>query len=111
MRIGELNRLVSIERASRIDDGTASVDGPPVTIGQRWARKTDISDGERVAAGELGTFLASRFVMRADTLTRSIGGKNVIRYQGTPYYVVGVKELGRRGKAVEITTASRSDQS
>lgn len=110
MRIGELNRLVSIERSSRIDDGTASVDGPAISIGQRWAKKVDISDGERIAAGELGTFLASRFVMRADALTRAIGGKHVLRYQGTPYYVVGVKELGRRGKAIEITTASRSDQ-
>ncbi|WP_024310374.1 head-tail adaptor protein [Sphingomonas melonis] len=112
MRIaaGELDRRITICRAEMIDDGTASVEGPAAPIGKRWAKKTDIRDGEKMAAGENATDLASRFLVRSDSLTRTIGGKDVIQYKGRSFFVVGVKESGDREDGIEITTSSRSDQ-
>lgn len=108
---GELDRKVAILRSAEIDDGTAKVMGAPEVVARRWAKKIDIGDAERLAAAENGTTLASRFLVRADDLTRSIGGKYVLELRGRQFDVVGIKESTRYEDVIEITTASRSDQS
>lgn len=112
MRIsaGELDRRILIFRADDVDNGTATVAGDPVFLGKRWAKKTDIRDGERLAAGENGADLASRFLVRSDSLTRTLGGKELIQYKDRFYHVVGVKESGDREDGIEITTSTRTDQ-
>ena len=63
MRIdaGELDRRIEIWRAVQIDDGTATVLGAPAKVGSRWAKKTDVSDGERVRAAERGQEITTRW--------------------------------------------------
>jgi head-tail adaptor len=110
MKKGELNRRISIWRAESFDDGTATVEGEPAEIGKRWAKKQDVSDGERVRAAEQGQTLSTRFTVLSDTLTRTITGKDIIKLDGETFEVVGTKEIGaRRHDGVEITTTSRPD--
>lgn len=111
MKKGEFNRRIAIWRSEPIDDGTATVDGPPAEIGKRWAKKRDASDGERFRAGEQGQELTTRFVVVSDSLTRTITGRDTIMLGGVSYSVTGTKEVDalRRNDGIEITCASRPD--
>jgi len=93
-----------------IDDGTATVQGPLVEIGKRWAKKADVSDGEKLKAGENGQELTTRWTVRSDALTRTITGSFVIKHKGIAYAVTGTKEGRERGDVIEITTAARPDR-
>lgn len=105
----DLNRRIIILRAALIDDGHASVPGVPAEIGRRWAKRTDISDGERVRASQQGQDLKARFLVRSDSLTRTVTGKDVLQCDGESFEVVGTKEWGGRGVGIEITTAAAPD--
>lgn len=111
---GEFDRRITIWRAGLIDDGTATVQGPPVEIGKRWAKKADISDGERfgekIQAGQNSQNLTTRWTVRSDTLTRSITGADIIKHRGITYAVTGTKERFEREDVIEITTAARPDR-
>lgn len=110
MSSGAFDRRIAIWRAATIDDGTATVQDAPAKIGERWAMKTDVSDGERLRAGENGQELTTRFTVRPDTLTRSITGGDIITYQGMTYAVTGTRERGERVDVIEISTAARPDR-
>ncbi len=112
MRISaaDLDRRITILRAASIDDGTATVAGDLAPIGKRWAKKTDVSDGERMRAAQQGQTLTSRFLVRADRLTKTIAGTDVILCGGVRYEVVGAKEWGGRNNGIEITTNSQSER-
>jgi head-tail adaptor len=107
---GELNRRIEFWRSEPVNDGLATVPGVPVSIGERWAKKVDVSDGERMRAGQQGQSLSTRFVVLSDALTRTITGKDKITCGDAAYEVVGTKEVGsRRNDAIEITTTSQPD--
>lgn len=105
---GELDRRVAILRGGSVDDGTATVTGPLAEIGRRWAKRTDVSDGERIRAGQQGQSLTARFVMHSDSLTKSIAGKDVLVMvkTGERFEVVGNKEYAGRWAAREISAAA-----
>jgi head-tail adaptor len=114
MRIdpGELDRRIEIWRSAARDDGTAMVQGEPAKLTARWARKIDVSDGEKSSAGENAATLASRFLVLSDSVTRALNpATDTLRYKGRGYEIVGVKESGEREDGVEITTSSRTDAS
>ena len=102
---GELDRRVAILRGASVDDGTATVTGPLAEIGRRWAKRTD---AERQRAGQQGQSLTARFVMHADSLTKSIAGKDVLEVvsTGERFEVVGNKEYEGRWAAREISAAA-----
>ena len=106
---GRRNKRIVIWRATRIDDGTATVLGAPENVGARWANRTDVSDGERMRASQLGQELTTRFELGNDSLTRTIGGADLIECSGRKYEVVGVKFVGDRDEAIEVTTSSKPD--
>jgi SPP1 family predicted phage head-tail adaptor len=106
---GDLDRRITILRAQSEDDGMASVPGEMKPIAKRWAKKTDVSDGERMRAAEQGQEITSRFLVRNDTLTRTITGKDVLICEGRVYAVSGTKEYGGRGVGIEITGTARPD--
>lgn len=106
---GQFDKRISIWRSEKVDDGTATVDGPPAAIGKRWAKKADISDGERFRASENAQELTTRWTVRADALTRTIVGSDFLMHKGVRYDVVGTKERSEREDVIEITTAARPD--
>jgi len=108
---GSLDRRVSIQRADTIDDGTATVPGPMAEVGKRWAKKTDISDGERIRAASNGQELTTRFLVRWDSLTRQINGGYELVCEDMRYAVIGAKEWGGRRAGIEITANAQPGQS
>lgn len=105
----KLDRRIAIIRTEEIDDGTAAVPGEPAEIGRRWAERTDASDGERFRAAAQGQELTTRFLVRSDSLTRTITGKERLVCEGAAFEVVGTKEWGGRNVGIEITAVARPD--
>lgn len=106
---GDLDRRVQFRRATLVDDGFQQVEtwgnhGNPV-----WASKTDVSDGERWRAGEVGASITTRFVVRSSTFTRDLTPKDRLICDGPEYDISGIKEIGRRDR-LEITASVRVDQ-
>lgn len=106
---GDLDRRITIMRAASEDDGLSSIPGAMAPLAQRWAKKTDASDGERMRASEQGQEITSRFLVRDDSVTRTITGKDMLVCEGRTYAVSGTKEYGGRRIGIEITAIARPD--
>jgi SPP1 family predicted phage head-tail adaptor len=106
---GDLDRRITILRAEEADDGLSSGPGEMKPISKRWAKKTDASDGERMRAAEHGQEITSRFIVRDDSMTRTITGKDTILCEGRTYAITGTKEYGGRRVGIEITATARPD--
>jgi len=107
MRAGDLDRRVIIQR----DDGTAT-DGKHVaawgTVATVWAQKLDVAGREAFAAGIDQVELAdARFKIRWRS---GITPANRLLFDGVPYDIVHVGELGRR-EGLELWCKRRSTDS
>lgn len=112
MHEGELDRRVQFLRGTMADDGlssslqwnaadvTADHHGTPV-----WAKKKEISDGERWRAGSVEANLTTRFVVRWSNFTAALTAKDRLICEGVMYNIVGIKEIEGRRQWLEITAA------
>ena len=76
----------------------------------RWAERNDLSDGERVAAGQVGSYLMSRFKIRSDSQTRTVTAKDRLSHDDAFWNIKGVKEAkGGRSRFIEITAVRDAD--
>lgn len=87
----------------------------PVTewqeLGQVYARKTDLSDEEMVAAGQESSARVARFRVRENAMTRGLTGGDRLQVAGEAWDIRGVVDAGRRRRAArEITAVRRSDR-
>lgn len=106
----KLDSRIQFRRAVRGDDGFTKVEvfqdhGPEL-----WAGKVDVSDAERLRAGEVSATITSRFVVPSMNLTRGITPKDQLVYDGEEYAIFGIKEIGKRWR-LEITAGARVDRS
>jgi len=53
MTVSKLDRRITVIRSELIDDGFGQVQGPWLPIGTVWAHRSDISDGEKIQAGQV----------------------------------------------------------
>ena len=109
MNAGSLDRHIQFQRATITDNGLSQVEtfkahGVPV-----WARKTDISDGERFRAGEVAANITTRFVVRWSYFTRDMTPKDRLTCEGRTFDISGIKEPEGRRQWLEITAAARAD--
>lgn len=110
MRAGELDSRVQFRRATLHDDGFGMVEiwsdhGAPV-----WAKKTDISDGERWRADEVQAQITTRFKVRWSTFSAALTPKDRLVCEGVEYDITGIKEVGARREGLEITASARADK-
>lgn len=106
---GELDRRITILRGGTTDDGLSVVPAEPVPDIKRWAKKTDVSDGERVRAGQQGLEMTSRFVVRSDSLTRTLTSRDTLICGDVSYAITGIKECRGRNVGIEITALAQPD--
>lgn len=105
-----LDRKIRFRRFVEVDDGfTKSREwtdhGDP-----EFARKVDISDGERARSNEDAAVITSRFVVRWSGFAADIDPRDRLVCEGLTYDIVGVKEREGRRQWLEITAAARIDQ-
>lgn len=104
---GSLDRRVTVTQIGATNTGTGWTE-TTATLGNFWASRRDVSDGEKAAAGTIIGTLVSRFVVRSSTLTRQIKPKDRLTEGGLAFEIVGIKEVGRR-EFLEITAEARRD--
>lgn len=106
MDAGKLDRRITLQRFfTTYDEWNQPTEGW-TDLGQRWASKEDVSDGEKVRAAQVGASVSTRFQVRWDSVTSTITAADRLVYDGVEHEIQGVKEIGRR-EGLEIT-ASRS---
>lgn len=105
MSAGKLDRRIQFERFTLTDDGFQQVEGFADYGSPVWASKQDVSDGERVRAGEISAVLTARFQVRSSAFSRSVTPKDRITYDGSTFEIFGIKEIGRN-KMLEITAGA-----
>lgn len=108
----ELDRRITIERET--ETGRNEVNEPVlewVALATVWARRRDASDGEREAAGQVGSTLMSRFVIRSTSTTRTVTPVDRLNYSGGTWNILGLKETeDGRNRFLEITAIRDADQ-
>lgn len=105
----KLDRRIQFRRSTPGDDGFSKIEafadhGPAI-----WAGKVDVSDGEKMRAGEVSATITRRFVVPSMALTRGITPKDQLVFEGAEYAIYGIKEIGSRWR-LEITAGARVDR-
>jgi len=103
---GELDTRVTFYRAAPKRDAFSTVRSDPVLIDKRWAKRNDVSDGERVSAAAQGVKLTTRFGVRHDSLTETITNADLIECDGVRYEITGRKEWRGRRVGIEFSTVT-----
>lgn len=111
MGAGNLDRRIELQRS--VPDQTDAFN-EPVDVWSRlarvWSEKLDLSDGERAAADQVGSFRMSRFKVRSTKVSRTVTPADRILYDDLVWNIHGVKETkdGRK-RFLELTAATDTD--
>ena len=91
---------------NEIDDSDAAY----LPVGAAFAARNDVSDAEKIAAGQEISVRWARFVMRSNTKTRSLtGGDRLLTPDGV-WNVKGAKPAsGGRNRLIEVTAERKED--
>lgn len=108
---GDLDRRITIQR------NTPGVDNGFGEAAETWsdlitysAKREDVRDSEKNAAGQTMGSLVCRFTIRSSTDSRTVNTKDRISYDGKVWQIHGVKEAkGRRRGYLEITASTEID--
>ena len=108
MQAGALDRRVTI-----LDHRTDHEDeyGNPVVayvnVGTIFAKRTDVSDAERVAYGGVVGVKVARFLVRSCELTRAMTQADRLAHDGDEWNITGIKEAQfDRRQFLEITATT-----
>jgi SPP1 family predicted phage head-tail adaptor len=109
-----MDRRVQFTRGALQDNGLNTeltwTDLETDAIGPKiWAKKTDISDGERWRASEVAASITTRFVLRWSAFTATITPKDRLICDGVTYEISGKKDVGGARDRLEITASVRTD--
>ena len=108
VRAGELDRRITLQRATVTRDG---LNNPVETWGDYatvWAKYEPVSDGEKFRAGERASEIGARFMIRYSSQVADVSPKDRILFGGREFAITRVKEIGRR-VGLEITVVGRDD--
>ena len=107
---GDLDRRIVIERATVTQNAFNEDVQTWATYATVWASRKDVSDGEKLAAGQIGASLSSRFVIRSSTIAKAIKPNDRINYDSAIWSIFGIKETAEgRKRFLEITAAKDAD--
>lgn len=101
-----LVKFVSDDVTGRTERG-----GPLLTevvVATAWAKKTDASDRERIAAQSVGASITARFLTYWTRALADLDPRARIHCGGRIYDITGVKEVGPNDE-LEFTATARAD--
>lgn len=109
MTAGELDRRITIQTAQKTANALNEPIETWVMLATVRAKKTDVSDGERIRAAGVSAEITTRFLIRWSQAVSVVTANDRVLFAGRAYDIFAVKEVGRR-EAIEITAAARADQ-
>lgn len=108
--IGKRNVLATFRRA--VETGRDGANAPILEwddLLSVFAKKTDVSDVEKIAAGEEASAIKARFVFPASPKSKSITTADQIFAEGRTWNIKGVKTVIEAGRdKIEVTAVARS---
>lgn len=96
---GELDRRITIERATETRDEYNSPVRTWATLATVWAKREDVSDAELIAAGELGSSLGARFTVRRMGDAATVTPSDRLQHDGAVWNIQAVREKRDEGLA------------
>lgn len=108
---GDLDRIISIERFTAIaNEFNEPIETWTVFLNRIRARRRDVSDGEKFAAGQVGSSLSARFTIRSSIDARTVTPLDRLVHDGATWSIHGVKEANEgRHRFLEITAVKDAD--
>ena len=107
---GSLDRRITIERYARTQDAFGGDVLAWSVLTEVYASRADISDAERLSAGQLNATQSARFIVRSSVITRSVDAKDRLVVGDDVWDVHGIKETKEgRMRFLEITATRQAD--
>lgn len=108
---GDLDRRVTIERATRTPNAFNEDVDVWSTLTTVAARRMDVSDAESYRAQEVGATISTRFLVRWSTLIDTVTPVDRLVFKGDVYNITAVREpAGTRNQWREISAVKRADK-
>jgi SPP1 family predicted phage head-tail adaptor len=106
-----LDRKITIQRATTAADAfNEYIETWADHLTNISAMKRDVSDGERFAAGQVGSHQMARFTVRSWSETRAVTRRDRLVYEQKNWNIIGFKETGHgRNRFLEITAVADAD--
>jgi SPP1 family predicted phage head-tail adaptor len=100
----DLDRSITIERSQDVANAFNELIPTWLPVLKVRAKRRDISDGEKDAAGQIGATLMTRFVVRSSSNTRVVLPTDRISHDGLIWNIKGIKQADEgRNRFLEIT--------
>lgn len=109
MTAGKLNKRITLQRASYLDDGFSSQGEEAWSdLATVWAEATPLRDSEKLAAGQVLATIAYRFKIRSSSQVADLSPADRVFFKGREFDVQGVKPAGDRGEYLEISATAEA---
>jgi SPP1 family predicted phage head-tail adaptor len=108
MSAGELDRRITIQRATMTPN---EFNEPIETWGDLttvWAKRRDASETESYRAQEVGAEITARFTIRWSSVVASVNPRDRLSFDGRLYNITAVRDVGRN-RWREIDAVARAD--
>ncbi|TFL16428.1 phage head closure protein [Jannaschia formosa] len=99
---GSLDRRITLQRATETTNDFGEKVPAWGLLATVWAGFKPVSDGEKWRAGMVEAREFARFTIRYSSTVADLSAKDRLLFDGDPWSITGVKELGRR-QWLEIT--------
>jgi hypothetical protein len=86
----KLDKLVTLFRAPRVDDGFQSRRGAVTQIGRGWAAQLSAASSEAEVMAQEAAVVTCTFLMRAHGIARQIGAADELECDGVRWQVTGI---------------------
>jgi SPP1 family predicted phage head-tail adaptor len=107
---GDLDRRITLQRFTEARDEFNQPIEDWLDLKEVWARRRDVSDQERYDSGKVNATNISRFVVRSNSITKTLTAVDRISYEGAFWNISGIKETqDGRDRFLEITAVRASD--
>lgn len=108
LRAGQLNRRLSLSRPTLTPNGFGEEVETLTEVATVWASYEPLSDAEQRRAAEVGATMTARFQIRLSSQVADCDPTWRATFNGRPFDIVGVKEIGLR-EGLEISAVARAE--
>ncbi|WP_454280485.1 phage head closure protein [Sphingomonas sp. Marseille-Q8236] len=110
MDAGALDRRITIERTTPVDDGYQTRAGAWVPLTTVWAQYRPGRGSERFAAAMQSASQPAAFWIRWSSKVADVGPQDRVRFEGRLYQITARSEIGRR-EGIELMCIASDDGS
>jgi SPP1 family predicted phage head-tail adaptor len=105
IQAGQLDRRVTLQRPSPVDDGYTRTPGF-ADVATVWARRTKAGANKRLAAAQVGGTITHSFLINWSSKVAPVDTQWRLVCEGRVYEIVSADQVGRREGIIIDATAS-----